>query len=68
MTVERKHRALTCLYSLDPTPIDNYYQCYTEYDDDDDENTIIIASNSRENRSENSNDLAEEFISSKLRV
>ena len=60
--VKSKHKALTCSYSLDPTPIDNYYQCYTEYDDDD-ENTIIT-SNLRENRSENSNELNEEFISS----
>ena len=52
---------------LDPTPIINYYQCYTKYNDDDDKNTIIT-SNLRENRSENSNELNQQFIVSKLRT
>ena len=55
------------MYSLDPTPIDNYYQCYTEYDKDDDENTITT-SNLRENKSENLSGAAREFIKQELRT
>ena len=55
--VKSKHKALDCLYSLDPTPIDSYYQCYTEYDEDDHGNAIIIL-NLRENICENLSGIA----------
>ena len=41
VAVEQKHKALTCLYSLTPTPIDNYHQCYDKYNGNDDDITII---------------------------
>ena len=61
MAVEHKHKALTCSYSLNPTPINNYYQCYAEYDEGDGDNTIIT-SNLKENRCENSGAIAKGII------
>ena len=46
-------KAITCLYSPTPIPLDNYYQCYDEYDEDDDDITIIT-SNLEKNKFENS--------------
>ena len=53
------------MYSLDPTPIANYYQCYTKYADDDDDNTIITL-NLRENNCENLSGLGQGFIKQKV--
>ena len=54
------------MHSLNPTPIDNYYQCYTEYDDDDDDNTIIT-SNLREKNCNISSGAGLEVIKKNIR-
>ena len=66
-SVEHENKVLTCSYLLDLTPIDNYYQCYEEYDEDDDDNTIIT-SNLKENKCENLGRIAQGFIKQNLRV
>ena len=66
-TVDNKHKALTCLYSLEPTPIDNYYQYYAEYHEDDDDNTIIT-SNLKENKCEKSGTIAQEIKEQNLKT
>ena len=67
MALEHKHKALTCLYLLTPTPIDNYYQCYDKYDEDDNDITVIT-SNLKENKCENSGAVTRGITSENLKT
>ena len=65
--LDNEHKAVAYLYSLNPTLIDNYYQCYAEYDEDDDDSTIIT-SNLKENKSEKLGGVTQEIWSKHLKT
>ena len=50
-----------------PTQMDNYYQCYEEYDKDDTDNTIIT-SNLKKDKCENLVGIDRGFIAGKIKI